>query len=78
MANLSIPAHFDGDRILLDVPVTLKPNAKLLVTVLPENDEERRLWARLSGAGLAGAYGNMEPDYPVDLIKEPNPEYAGR
>ena len=32
----SIPAHFDGEHILLDEPVELKPNTKLIVTVLSE------------------------------------------
>ncbi|NUM48332.1 MAG: hypothetical protein HUU38_26795 [Anaerolineales bacterium] len=32
----TIPAHFDGKQILLDIAVDLKPNARLLVTVLPD------------------------------------------
>ena len=34
MSNVSIPAHFDGERILLDEPIELEPNTKLIVTVL--------------------------------------------
>lgn len=30
----TIPAHFDGNEIVLDAPVTLEPNARLLVTIL--------------------------------------------
>jgi hypothetical protein len=30
----TIPAHFDGTEIKLDVPVRLEPNARLLVTIL--------------------------------------------
>jgi hypothetical protein len=47
------------------------------VTVLPESDEERRAWSRLSGTGLAAAYGENEPEYSPDMVKEPNPDYAG-
>ena len=36
MSNVSIPAHFDGERILLDEPIELQPNTKLIVTVLGE------------------------------------------
>jgi len=36
-----IPAHFDGERILLDEPVELEPNSKLTVTVLSKSDKER-------------------------------------
>lgn len=30
----TIPAHFDGNEIKLDVPVRLEPNVRLLVTIL--------------------------------------------
>ncbi|OLE53902.1 MAG: hypothetical protein AUG51_10585 [Acidobacteria bacterium 13_1_20CM_3_53_8] len=32
----------------------------------------------LSQMGLANAYGDDEPEYSLDLIKEPNPDYEGR
>jgi len=32
----TIPAHFDGQQIQFDVEVELKPNTRLLVTILPE------------------------------------------
>jgi predicted DNA-binding protein len=34
--------------------------------------------AFLSERGLAEAYGPDEPEYSLDLIKEPNPEYERR
>ena len=77
MKSTSIRAHFDGKHILLDETVQLKTDAKLMVTVLPEVDEEREAWLRLANSGLADAYGENEPEYSLDLIKEPNPEYAG-
>ena len=50
-----------------------------VVTVPPEEetagDPE---WLLLSAQGLAAAYGETEPDYPLDLIREPNPDYEGR
>ena len=30
----TIPAHYDGETIRLDVPIRLEPNTRLLVTVL--------------------------------------------
>jgi hypothetical protein len=30
----TIPAHFDGNEIKLDVPIRLEPNTRLLVTIL--------------------------------------------
>ena len=73
----TIPAHFDGQHILLDEPVELEPNTKLLVTVLPK-DVEADDWQRLSASRLKGAYNNGEEEYSLDLIKEPNPEYESR
>jgi len=32
----TIPAHFDGQQIQLDTNIQLKPNARLLITILPD------------------------------------------
>ena len=51
------------------------------LTPLPEADiaeGEYADWVQISKSGLAGAYGNNEPEYTPDLIKEPNPEHEGR
>ena len=66
----TILAHFDGEHILLDEPVELEPNTKLLVTVLPK-DVEREAWLNLSSTRLETAYDNDEEEYSLDLIKEP-------
>jgi hypothetical protein len=79
MEAKTLRAHFDGKQILLDEPFELEPNMKLIVTVLPESSTgEREDWARLSLENLARAYGDDEPEYSLDLIKEANPEYEGR
>jgi len=59
----TIAAHFDGKQILLDEPVELEPNTKLLVTVLPK-DTDREAWLSLSAQGLHDAYADEEEDYP--------------
>ena len=74
---ISIPAHFDGERILLDEPVELERNARLLVTVLP-GDADRDAWLQFSTTQLNGAYYGDGDDYPLDAIKEINPDYEGR
>jgi hypothetical protein len=38
-------------------------------------DAEQQDLAFLAEQGLAEAYGPDEPEYSLDLIKEPNPEY---
>ena len=78
MDTISIPAHFDGERILLDEPIELEPNTKLIVTVLPKNDAEYQAWLRLSSQRLEDAYGADEEEYSLDSIREANPEYEGR
>jgi hypothetical protein len=78
MNTISVPAHFDGERILLDQELKLEPNTKLIVTVLPKHDDEREEWVNFSGQRLEDAYGSDEVDYSLDLIKEVNPDYEGR
>ncbi len=79
METKTLRAHFDGNQILLDEPFELEPNVELIITVLPKtSDEEREDWAQLSLESLARAYGDDEPEYSLELIKEANPEYEGR
>jgi hypothetical protein len=78
MATVTLRAHFDGKQILLDEPYQLEPNTRLMVTVIFESDVETEEWGRLALQNLERAYGPDEPDYPLDLIKEANPEYEAR
>ena len=79
MEIVTLRAHFNGERILLDEPFELEPNMELIVTVIPRaSDEEREDWTRLVLENLGRAYGDDEPQYSRDQIKEANTEYAGR
>ena len=79
METVNLRAHFDGKQILLDEPFELEPDTELIVTILPKSlDDEREDWARLALESLERAYGDNEPEYSLDLIKEANPEYEGR
>ena len=76
MPLVALPGHYDGERVCLDEPYALKPGARLIVTVLPEEEgEERDAWMRLSQEGLNRAYADNEPEYPAQLLKEVNPDY---
>ena len=77
MPMIAVPAHFDGEHICLDEPFELEPNAKLIVTILPrrESDSEYAAWLRLSAQSLKDAYGENEPEYSAELLKEVNPDY---
>ena len=79
MHTIHLKAHYDGEKILLDEPFTIEPNTKLIVTVLPKHlNEEREDWRVISQKGLEQAYGESEPEYSIDLIKEANPDYEGK
>lgn len=80
MDTVTLQAHFDGEQIRLDEPYKFEPNAKLLITVLPNGQStgEREEWLYVSETGLAQAYGDNEPEYPLEMIKEVNPEYERR
>lgn len=78
MKPVQVTAHFDGEHILLDEPLELEPDAKLIVTVLPSRNYEGESWQRLAAEGLAAAYGSDEVEYSVDDVKVPNPGYERR
>lgn len=82
MKTTAFSATFDGERIRLEDDLVLPKNARLLVTLLPDEaaDEAsfRSFWQQLSAQSLARAYGSDEPDYPDSCIKERNPAYEER
>jgi hypothetical protein len=71
----SVSAYFDGEQILLDEELELKLGVKLIVTVLPNSGNERDEWINLSRERLADGYALDEMEYPIDLLKEINPEH---
>ena len=78
-ALTSLFARYDGEKIQFAIPFALRPGDRLIITVLPQDEEltEREDWLALSAAGLAEAYGDDEPEYTLAHIKERNPDYAG-
>ncbi len=78
MKDRVLQAHYDGKQILLDEPAELQPNTKLLITVLESPDAEREAFMNFALQNLNAAYGDDEPDYPLALLKERNPEYERR
>ena len=69
MKTIALSAHYDGNKIELDEPYPLPENARLVVIVLPQ-DDERHDWLRLSVQQLARAYNDNEPEYTeADLRK---------
>ena len=82
MKTVTLSATFDGQQIRLEDDYPLPKNARLLVTVLPASieseDDFRQNWYRFSAESLARAYGPDEPEYTLEMLKDPNPQYEGR
>jgi hypothetical protein len=60
---MTIPAHFDGTQIQLDVDVELKPDTRLLVTILGEDISHELLVQnamKSSEAAFARVWDNEE------------------
>jgi hypothetical protein len=72
MENIALRGHHDGTQIRLDDPFELRPNTKLLITVVQNPDVEKAQWQTVSAQGLAKAYSNEEPEYPSTCVKEHN------
>jgi hypothetical protein len=72
MPSVSLNAHFDGQSIILDEPFEIPTNARLLVTLVPSaTDFDRGHWATVAGTGIAGAYGDDEPEYSPADVRRP-------
>jgi hypothetical protein len=58
-----LPAHDDGSRVLFDESVVLRPNTRLIVTVLEHADPDREAFLSLSSSALGAAYSDDEVEY---------------
>ena len=59
----TIPAHFDGKHVQFDISVDLKPNTRLLVTILPEEvtyTQQVREAMKISEPSFASVWDNEE------------------
>ncbi len=69
MPAITLKAHYDGQRILLDEPFDLPVNSSLMITVLPSFNNENDPWVNIATKGLFDAYSDNEPEYSVENIK---------
>jgi hypothetical protein len=67
----------DGTHLELARPIDAPSGGSLVVCVTQpgDADDERDAWLAASARCLAAAYGVSEPEYGLDMVKEPNPEY---
>lgn len=55
----TVPAHFDGKEIILDVPTSLEPNTRLLVTILSPQENDHLTLVRESMAMSENAFARI-------------------
>ena len=67
----------DATHLELSQPIQMRPHTKIMIAVLASDDilEEREAWFRFASEQFQAAYGEDEPEYTLDMIREPNPEY---
>ncbi len=65
----------DDTHLKLLHPLQLPKQTRVIIALLQPVDDERAAWLQTSASQLSRAYGEDEPDYPAELVKEPNPEY---
>ena len=62
----------DSHHLKLKRPIKIAPGSTVLITIEPSEEQE---WYLLSSRGLEEAYGENEPDYSLERINIPNPEF---
>ncbi len=76
--------HFSVIMVLVcsDCVINFNKIDKLIITVLTMSkdniDIEHESWLHFSAKRLTTAYGDNEPEYSLDLIKNKNSEYKER
>jgi len=66
----------DSRHLKLKKPINIAPGSKVMITIEPaEGVAEDQEWYLLSSQGLEEAYSENEPDYSLERIKIPNPDY---
>lgn len=68
--TVSLNAHFDGNSIVLDEDYPLRPQTKLLVTLMEDESSieaqtERIAWSARGKQAFARVFGSDEPEYSV-------------
>ena len=70
MPAVTLKAHYDGERILLDESFEIPTNAPLMVTVLSSSVVEGADdWLSAARDGLSRAYGDAEPTYTSSDVR---------
>ena len=66
----------DNTHLKLLQPIQLPKRTRVIITVMQPGDDEREAWLQASADQLSRAYGDDEPEYSLELVKQPNSEFA--
>jgi len=70
MPAVTLKAHYDGERIVLDEPFEIPRNSPLMVTVLPATEVViGDDWILAAQKALSAAYGPDEPEYGDENLR---------
>ena len=70
MPAVTLKAHYDGERIVLDEPFEILPNSPPMVTVLPPTETATSEdWISATPKALSAAYGTDEPEYGAEDLR---------
>lgn len=74
MRAIETTANFNenGELEIDNLPVVRNQKVKLLILL---EEKEKNEWNQFSSQHLSDAYSTNEPEYNLDMVKEPNPEY---
>jgi hypothetical protein len=72
-AKVVDPTHLELAR-----PIQVSCGQTVLVSLLEgdKDNPEDQDWLAMGAEGLQAAYGDSEPEYTIEMVREPNPEYA--
>lgn len=75
MEALKIIATSQNKQLTIELPDNFI-SKRLEIVVFPADEEDE--WKNQSITGLNNAYGDNEPDYTNQIVKEPNEQYGKR
>ena len=66
----------DSTHLELTSPIQVPRGSKVVISIVtPEIDKEHKQWVQMSLQSLQSAFGNDEPEYSLDSVSIPNPEF---
>jgi len=74
MQAIETTASFNekGELKIDNLPLIKNRKVKLLILL---DETEQKEWHQFSNQTLSKAYSEDEPDYTLNMLKEPNPDY---